>query len=477
MIRKLIDKFTDSGKSSPAVQPASKTDDIIDHLPGDVRQKYNSNVTYLKNMFIDARADRLAISLIKRFLEFVWDLPAAESHHHARPFGLFTHSLETAAANIKDFENKLFFQFRDGSIDSYKTRTVKPREQYAYFLTGLLYDIGEASKYSISTVNTSPESRKTDLIVQYLHEAINDIPQDANTQEKFNDLMTGMPDIVTSALDMLINDKDPDSGDNEVTCVQVAEQMREIYSHVIAGLLHDVGKAAETIVSSGENVWCPIKEGLYTFYKRNNGEITKKYIEGKTYALHQRMGPVYAARIVNHNDYNYIGTQNFAEIMDYFANQSMGNRFKKTTIEADMQSTADDIQETSSSNIAVLLLETIRNIASSGKYPCNTPMPGMWILEDHTAIADSILEEARITLQNNGKRIDKKILLKTLVDKKYVKVEDGWRALYQMTIDTQGRPFQQRVVQFKNNILWKDVTKPAMCTLRLKFNSLELSKK
>src|SRR5208282_2117792 len=129
--------------------------------------------------------------------EFVWDLPAAESHHHARPFGLFTHSLETAAANIKDFENKLFFQFdKNNTIDSCQTRTVKPREQYAYFLTGLLYDVGEASKYTVSPVDTNQESRKTDLMVQYLNESINDIPQDVNAQGKFNELLAEMPDII-----------------------------------------------------------------------------------------------------------------------------------------------------------------------------------------------------------------------------------------------------------------------------------------
>jgi len=475
MINSIIKKFLNKKDSTPC-PPIQKPESPIDNLPEDVRQKYDSNVKYLKNMFIDERADRLSLSLIRRFLEFVWDLPAAESRHHAWPFGLFIHSLETAAANIKEFENKLFFQFRNGSIDSYQTRIVKPREQYAYFLTGLLYDVGEASKYSVSAANTKPEGRKTDLMVQYLRDSINDIPQDADTQSKFNDLMAGMPDLVTSALDMLINNKNSGPEDNDMTGIQVGEQMREIYSHVIAGLLHDVGKAAETIVSSGENVWCPIKEGLYTFYKRHNGEIKKKSIEGKTYVLHKRMGPVFASRLVNHNDYNYIGTQNFSEIMDYFANQSISNRFKKT-IDADMQSTSDDRTETTSSNTAGLLLDTIRNIVTSGKYPINTPMPGIWILEDHTAVSDSILDEARIILQNNGKKIEKNLIFKTLAEKNYVKVEEGWKVLSLMTIETRGGPFQQKVLQFKNNILWKDMAKPAMGNLKLKFSPLEMKKK
>src|SRR5208283_1859863 len=150
--------------------------------------------------------DKLALGMIKRFLEFVWDLPASEGHHHARPFGLFLHSLETAINNLKIFENKLFFQFKDGSIDSYQTRVVKPREQYAYFLTGLICDIGEAARFSISSEKAEKhESRKVDYMVQYLKESLNDIPTDTYTHMKFNSLMRAISDIMLQAQDILID--------------------------------------------------------------------------------------------------------------------------------------------------------------------------------------------------------------------------------------------------------------------------------
>ena len=140
-----------------------------------------------------------------------------------------------------------------------------------------------------------------------------------------------------------------------------------------------------------------------------------------------------------------------------------------------MQSTAEDMQAPTR-DIGGMLLDTIRGIITSGKYPRNTQMPGMWILQDFTAVAANILDEARIILQNSGKKIDQKILLKTLVEKKYVVVEDGWRCLFQMTIETKGVPFQQKVVQFKNDILWKDIAKPDMCNLKLKFTIVEAKK-
>ena len=89
-------------------------------------------------------------------------------------------------------------------------------------------------------------------------------------------------------------------------------------------------------------------------------------------------------------------------------------------------------------------------------------------MNDHTAITYNIVEEARIALQNSGHKVTTKIILNTLTERKYVKVE-GWKAIFTMTIETKGSPFQQRVVQFRNDILWKDITKPAICTLNLKF--------
>jgi hypothetical protein len=463
-------KILAPGENKTSSAAPTKKESPFDFLPEDVRKEYDKLITILPNLLIDKRADKLALGMIKRFLEFVWDLPASEGHHHARPFGLFLHSLETAINNLKIFENKLFFQFKDGTIDSYQTRVVKPREQYAYFLTGLLYDIGEAAQYSISSERADKHaSRKVDYIVQYLKESLNDIPHDTNSHMKFNSLMRGISDIMLHAQDILIN-KNNDEALDESWKVIDDLQLIEIYALLVAGLLHDIGKASEVIITSEDNAkWCPLKEGLYFFLKRNGGNVQREYIGNKAYSLHKKMTPIFASIIMSPNDYNYIGLQNFAELI-------MGSKFKGTA-EADEQSAADDVTENvTKTDITGTLLETIRNLITSGRFPLNTRMPGAWIMDDHTAIAYSIVEEARIALQNSGHRVTSKIILNRLTERKYVKV-DGWKAIFTMTIETKGSPFQQNVVQFRNDILWKDMTKPAICTLNLKFASDAEAKK
>src|SRR5260221_2077521 len=50
------------------------------------------------------RVDRVLV----RFALYVGDLPASESNHHARPFGLFDHSLEVARAAVEELSRPSF---------------------------------------------------------------------------------------------------------------------------------------------------------------------------------------------------------------------------------------------------------------------------------------------------------------------------------------------------------------------------------
>ena len=49
--------------------------------------------------------------LVQRLIAFCWDLPASEAHHHSRPFGLLTHSLEVATQALVAFtQSSLWWQ-------------------------------------------------------------------------------------------------------------------------------------------------------------------------------------------------------------------------------------------------------------------------------------------------------------------------------------------------------------------------------
>ena len=43
------------------------------------------------------------LPVLHRLVAFCWDLPASEAHHHGRPFGLLTHSLEVAQQALTTF--------------------------------------------------------------------------------------------------------------------------------------------------------------------------------------------------------------------------------------------------------------------------------------------------------------------------------------------------------------------------------------
>ncbi|GER94763.1 hypothetical protein A45J_2527 [hot springs metagenome] len=70
-----------------------------------------------------------------------------------------------------------------------------------------------------------------------------------------------------------------------------------------------------------------------------------------------------------------------------------------------MASTQQDISSSLPvADIAGGVISELRNILLSGKYPFNSYMPGAWIMEDYTAVAIRIVEEARFATLNNEKK-------------------------------------------------------------------------
>lgn len=452
----MFNLFNKSSKNHTSAPTSVKKENILDNLPEDVKAEYDKRITLLKNILLDVRADTLALSMIERFLAFVWDLPASAEHHHSRPFGLFVHSLETGLHNLKEFDGKLFFQFKDGSIDSHATRGARPRQQYARFLTGLLADIGEAANYAVMTDKRGEhENRKVGLMIKYLRESMNYEIQDSETQEKSYAA-------IAHAMDVLIKSN---TAGNEA--VLDDEHTKEMYAHWVAGLLHDIGKASEYVVTTSNSAkWNPLKEGLFSFVINHNSDIKKEYIADKTYSLHKMMYPFFASRMLSPSDYAYIGVNNCAELVS-------GEKFK-STVEADMQSAASDINETATKyDLSLLLIDTIRTLLTSGKYYTNALLPGCWVMDDYTAVAFTVLDEARIILQNSGHKIDPKFgVLRILTAKGYLKTaEGGWKAISDLTIESTGNPFSLTIVQIKNDILWKDMVKPGLCHLKLKITN------
>jgi hypothetical protein len=99
----------------------------------------------IKDILIDDTADELVDKICQRLLRHVWFLPASEGHHHAKEFGLFLHCLDTALEALKKFDDKIYFEYRENKdvIDSFETRKRRPSRQYAFFLCGLIHDLGK----------------------------------------------------------------------------------------------------------------------------------------------------------------------------------------------------------------------------------------------------------------------------------------------------------------------------------------------
>jgi len=64
-------------------------------------------VTALTTLLPRAVVPQTVLPVLHRLTACCWDLPASEGHHHSRPFGLLTHSLEVAQYALSTFMQNL----------------------------------------------------------------------------------------------------------------------------------------------------------------------------------------------------------------------------------------------------------------------------------------------------------------------------------------------------------------------------------
>jgi hypothetical protein len=86
-------------------------------------------------------------NIIKSFLEIYWDMPASENDHDSKPFGLVTHSLQTACANAHEVANDNIFDV--WGMDSERSYKEKNWNMFAKFMIGLLHDSNKIFSYRL----------------------------------------------------------------------------------------------------------------------------------------------------------------------------------------------------------------------------------------------------------------------------------------------------------------------------------------
>jgi len=89
----------------------------------------------------DDLAKLLVHDVARHFLAYVVDLPGSEKHHHARPFGLFDHSIEVAEFALREAQARYFVPTTEVYPDRQAHRL--PRFRYAAFFFALLHDAGK----------------------------------------------------------------------------------------------------------------------------------------------------------------------------------------------------------------------------------------------------------------------------------------------------------------------------------------------
>ena len=99
--------------------------------------------------------DSDVLALIIKYAEFVQQLPASESHHHAHPGGLLDHTLEVASIALR-ISASLEMPLHTATEDRKK---LAPVWRYGLLVAAILHDIGKTLTNLVVNLYESPESK------------------------------------------------------------------------------------------------------------------------------------------------------------------------------------------------------------------------------------------------------------------------------------------------------------------------------
>lgn len=105
-------------------------------------------VAALTALLPQALVTQTVTPLLQRLTAFCWDLPASEAHHHSRPFGLLTHSLEVATHALEAFTGSSLWWAK--APDPAQRHCMQDRWRLGTACAGLLHDMGKVFDLTVT---------------------------------------------------------------------------------------------------------------------------------------------------------------------------------------------------------------------------------------------------------------------------------------------------------------------------------------
>ena len=105
-------------------------------------------VVALTALLPQALVTQTVTPLLQRLTAFCWDLPASQAHHHSRPFGLLTHSLEVATYALEAFTRSSSWWAK--APDPAQRHRMQERWRLGTALAGVLHDTGKVFDLTVA---------------------------------------------------------------------------------------------------------------------------------------------------------------------------------------------------------------------------------------------------------------------------------------------------------------------------------------
>ena len=132
-------------------------------------------LTALISLLPRAVVPQIVLPVLHRLVAFCWDLPASEAHHHSRPFGLLTHSLEVAQQALTTFAQSSLWWTK--APDPAQRHRTEGSWRLGTALAGLLHDGGKVFDVTVTLPAVPPwnplrEPLLAWLLAHQMHDAL-----------------------------------------------------------------------------------------------------------------------------------------------------------------------------------------------------------------------------------------------------------------------------------------------------------------